>query len=218
MRCGPGRAGLWWWANWPAALASRATLDMADSCTLDDGPMRRSELQVTPADYSLPAADAHPRVEARRLSIRRQADVGRCRAPVRSARTMCCLWVVNATTHVSGASRTFPLRRWPGQISGPETWPTLDAWHHAIRRVLVRPPGTTNYRADLPCALRPGSSVTGPTACVSSRSRARSCDASGQDSTALIVVGARPSRAGSGGVRDHKVAAVVRCRKRVRYS
>jgi len=85
------------------------------------------------ADYSLPAADAHPRVEARRLSIRRRADFSRCRTPVRSARTMCCLWVMNTTTHGSGVSRSLPLLRWPGPISGPESWPTLGVWHHAIR-------------------------------------------------------------------------------------
>jgi hypothetical protein len=61
------------------------------------------------ADYSLLAADAHPVVEARRLSIRRRGRPSVC-----------------------------------------------------------APPGPT-----------PGSSVTGPAACVSSRSRVRSCDASG---------------------------------------
>ena len=78
-----------------------------------------------PTDYSLPAAGAHPVVEARRLSIRRRADFSRRGTPVRSARIMCCLWVVNTTAHVSGVSRSLPLLRWPGQISGPESWPTL---------------------------------------------------------------------------------------------
>jgi hypothetical protein len=84
------------------------------------------------ADYSHPAADAHPRVEARRLSIRRRADVGRCRTSVRSARAMCCLWVMNTATYVSGVSCSLPLLRWPGPISGPESWPTLGVWPHAI--------------------------------------------------------------------------------------
>ena len=129
----------------------------------------RSALAGTPiADYSLPAAGAHPRVEARRLSIRRRADFGRCRAPVQSAPAMCCLWVMNTTRHVSGVSRSLPLLRWPGQISGPESWPTLGVWHHAIRWVLVRRPGTTSYRGRPSVCAPPG-----PTAALRSRGRLR---------------------------------------------
>ena len=107
------------------------------------------------ADYSHTAADAHPRVEARRLSIRRRADVGRCCTPVRSARAMCCLWVMNTTTHVSGVWRSLPLLRWPGQISGPESWPAsasgLTRSGGCSWDVQARPAAG----ADLPFALRP---------------------------------------------------------------
>jgi hypothetical protein len=69
-----------------------------------------SALADTPnADSSLPAADAHPRVEARRLSIRRRADFGRCRTPVRSARAVCCLCVMSTMTHVSGCLAQSPI-------------------------------------------------------------------------------------------------------------
>ena len=144
----------------------------------------RSALAGTPiADYSLPAAGAHPRVEARRLSIRRRADVGRCRTPVRSARAMCCLWVMSTTRHVSGVSRSLPLLRWPGQISGPGVLA-------GPRCLASRDQVSTRERSGhgqlqgpafrlRSARTRPGSSVTGPAACVSSWSRVRSCNASG---------------------------------------
>jgi hypothetical protein len=140
------------------------------------------------ADYSHPAADAHPRVEARRLSIRRRTDFGRCRTPVRSARAVCCLWVMSTMTHVSGISRILPVLRWPGQISGPGV--LADPRCLASRdQVSTRETSRHDQLQGPAFRLRsartcPGSSVTGPAAYVSSRSRARSCDASGQEPAA----------------------------------
>jgi hypothetical protein len=144
-------------------------------------PTTRDTLQTT--DYSLPAADAHPRVEVRRLSFRRRADVGRCRTPVRSARAMCCLWVMSTMTYVSGVSRSLPLLRWPGQISGPGV--LAGARCLASRdQVSTRERSGHGQLQGLAFRLRsartrPGSSVAGPAVCVSSWSRVRSCDASG---------------------------------------
>src|ERR1043166_9455821 len=80
----------------------------------------RSTIHILPADYSHPAADAHPRVEARRLSIRRRTDFGRCRTPVRSARAVCCLWVMSTMTHVlSTATETW---FWPTLREVAQCW------------------------------------------------------------------------------------------------
>ncbi len=97
-------------------------------------PAHRAERPLAPigpefvlpiADYSLPAAGAYPVVGARRLSIRRRAGFGRRGTPVRSARIMCCLRVMNTTAQVCGVARSLSLLRWPGQVSGPESWPAL---------------------------------------------------------------------------------------------
>ena len=149
----------------------------AQRCPWAD-PLTQSEYVGAPprhrvqhiADYSHPAADAHPRVEARRLSIRRRADVGRCRTPVRSARAMCCLWVMSTMTHVSGVSRSLPLLRWPGQISGPGVLAgprCLASRGQVSTRERSRQDQLQGPAFRLRSArTRPGSPVTGPAACV----------------------------------------------------
>jgi hypothetical protein len=61
--------------------------------------MRSSREYERIVDYSLPAADAHPVVEARRLSIRWSA-ASRRRTPVRYHRTICCRWIMSTATRV----------------------------------------------------------------------------------------------------------------------
>ena len=124
-----------------------------------------------------------PVLEVRRLSFRRRADVGRCRTPVRSARAMCCLWVVNTMTHVSGVSRGLPIatlarpdfRR--GVLAGPRCLASRDqvSTRKRSRHDHLQGPAFRLRSA----RTRPGSSATGPAACVNSRSRVRSCDAGG---------------------------------------